>query len=105
MIVQLSTVGERYWLKVWGKGEQDRKDSVTRLGNNSDSLAAYDIKVHNLLAFVRPSGSMNFNGFESGHAQQHVLHHTAIARNSTEQVMGVAMADPIMKHLYVETED
>lgn len=68
---------------------------------DSDSLAAYDIKVHNLLAFARPSGSMNFNGFESGHAQQHVLHHTAMARNSTEQVIDVAMADPIMKHLYV----
>ena len=74
VISQFFTVGERYWLKLWGEGEP----YVIHL-KKTHALAAYTTQVQSVYTLIRPAISDQHQSQYYADAHQHVLHHTGNA--------------------------
>lgn len=89
------TLGERYWLKVWGKG----KWSALKLAQGRADRTAYTVKLDSLYTFVSPSTAAAYGSQYHGGLHQHVLHHAPLAAISNGTTLTTMVQDPLEKYL------
>jgi len=71
VISQFFTIGERYWLKLWGEGESSVRSAMSPL----TMVLAYSTQLQSILAFVRPAFSDQTQHHYYVDVHQHILHH------------------------------